>query len=82
MIGTAKDYYIALGLVYSNQYEFPRKKFYYCSSATFIFTELPELNKQHVAIADGMDIPFSGDAERILKQLEKGNIYIYIYIYI
>lgn len=31
------DYYIALGVCYANRYEFPEKKFYWCSSNDMCF---------------------------------------------
>lgn len=42
--GTTGDYYIAMGVTYSNKYEFPEKRFYYCKSADFEFKPFPELN--------------------------------------
>ena len=67
---------------YSGQYEFPVKKFFWCTSANYEFAELPELNQQHEPNADKLATPFFGEPEKILEQLEKGtkyNIYIYIY---
>jgi len=31
--GLKADYYIAMGVCYKDRYEFPEKKFYWCSSA-------------------------------------------------
>lgn len=31
------DYYIAMGVTYSDKYEFPEKRFYWCTSADFKF---------------------------------------------
>lgn len=42
--GINNDYYIAVGLNFNGQYEFPSKKFYYCLSNDFTFIEMPELN--------------------------------------
>ena len=44
MIGLKNDYFIAMGLVYSDQYEFMQKKFYWCLSTEFNFLELSDLN--------------------------------------
>jgi len=39
------DYYIALGVCYKDRYEFPEKKFYWCSQANnMIFEAFPDLN--------------------------------------
>jgi len=32
--GTETDYYIAVGLCFKDRYEFPEKKFYWCSART------------------------------------------------
>lgn len=47
--GLEKDYYIAVALQYSGQYEFPRKTFFYTlgDEKGWNFTEMPELNRQH-----------------------------------
>ena len=51
--GKNADYYIALGICYADRYEFPEKKFYWCSSANNLtFEQFPTLNDQHRAIID------------------------------
>lgn len=57
--GLKADYYIAMGVCYKDRYEFPEKKFYWCSSTNqanavsketvnaFKFVQFPELNDQH-----------------------------------
>jgi len=45
--GIKADYYIAMGLTYEGQFEFPNKKFYYCVSSDYTFKEMPDLNDQH-----------------------------------
>lgn len=55
--GLKADYYIAMGVCYKDHYEFPNKKFYWCSSAnqankvnaeqnvgSFTFVPFPPLN--------------------------------------
>lgn len=42
--GINNDYYIAVSLTYTNQYEFPTKKFFWALSKDFEFQEMPELN--------------------------------------
>jgi len=44
--GTAKDYYIAVGLKFRKQFEFPHKKFYWASN-DFNFADLPEINPEY-----------------------------------
>ena len=46
-IGIKADYYIAMGLTYEGQFEFPNKKFYYYVSSDYTFKEMPDLNDQH-----------------------------------
>ena len=41
-IGVVNDYYVAVGLIYLGVSDFPSKKFFWCSSANWIFAELPE----------------------------------------
>ena len=42
------DYYIALGICYRERYEFPEKKFFWCSKANnMTFQAFPPLNDQH-----------------------------------
>jgi len=45
--GIKAGYYIAMGLTYEGQFEFPNKKFYYCVSSDYTFKEMPDLNDQH-----------------------------------
>jgi radial spoke head protein 9 len=78
-ISAAKcDYYIALGLQYSDRYEFPEKKFYWCNAANgMVFTPFPALNSQH-ASSDKTpseynlraNDPFTGEPMKVLKAVE------------
>lgn len=44
--GKAADYYVAMGVCYQNRYEFPEKKFYWCSPANqMVFEAFPALNE-------------------------------------
>jgi len=63
--GIAKDYYVALGLKFKNQYEFPLKKFFW-SNDEFKFAELPPINKEHKDKVDTFRTLFSGDHTKIL----------------
>ena len=59
--GLKADYYIAMGVCYKDRYEFPEKKFYWCSSnhqnntvnpetnvKAFTFVPFDKLNDQHI----------------------------------
>ena len=46
--GIKADYYIALGIIYKDRYEFPQKRFYWCSPANgMVFEAFPAVNDQH-----------------------------------
>ena len=47
IIGLNRDYYVAMGITYSDKYEFPEKRFYWALSTDFKFQPFPELNVQH-----------------------------------
>ena len=64
--GLKNDYYIAMGLTYTDQFEFMQKKFYYCMSNDFNFLELPELNDQHVDHINRDKGFFTGEPNRLL----------------
>lgn len=63
--GTEKDYYIALGLNFKGQYEFPIKKFFW-SSNDFKFAELPAVNPEYKDKVGTFRQPFIGKAEEVL----------------
>ena len=42
--GVERDYYIALGVNDKGEYEFPKKRFFWCSSMNYTFSELPGYN--------------------------------------
>jgi len=41
--GMKNDYYIAMGLRYTDMYEFPVKTFYWALSSEFVFKEMPAI---------------------------------------
>lgn len=46
--GVKADYYVAMGVCYNDRFEFPEKKFYWCSpSNDMTFEAFPSLNDQH-----------------------------------
>jgi len=64
--GLKQDYYICLGVTYSDKYEFPEKRFYWASSVDFKFKAFSAVNDQHYDTMDekvqGM---FQGDPAHI-----------------
>merc|ERR1711939_894597 len=49
--GTTKDYYIAIGLKFQDNYEFPTKRFYY-STNNFYFLPLPFIIEEYADKAE------------------------------
>jgi|TARA_B110000238_G_C15964788_1_gene369060 hypothetical protein len=46
--GVKADYYIAIGICYNDRFEFPEKKFYWCSPANnMVFEAFQPMNEQH-----------------------------------
>ena len=69
IIGTKNDYYLALLVNYKGHYEFPTKTFYYTTSATWVFTPLPEIKKYHIEDNEANHFNFfSGEPGEIIKQ--------------
>ena len=56
---------------YNGKYEFPEKKFFWCSSGNFSFSEMPQLNEQHAEAVDKMNGGFSGEHDKVLISVEK-----------
>lgn len=69
--GITKDYYIAMGVTYTKQYEFPTKTFYFASSSDMVFRQFREINKQHEEVYDTIKEPFSGDSNKVYVQVEE-----------
>lgn len=65
-LGLVKDYYIALGLRFKGQLEFPAKKFYWCNDE-FKFAELPApALKELKEKVESIRTPFTGDHTKIV----------------
>ena len=45
--GTNSDYYICMGVTYTDKYEFPEKRFYWASSTDFKFKPFGPINDRH-----------------------------------
>jgi len=60
--GTEADYYICMGVTYTDKYEFPEKRFYWASSNSFSFKAFGALCNQHVKEVDNYtEMNFSGN---------------------
>ena len=70
IVGLQRDYFIAMGVIYNERYEFPEKKFYYASSSDFIFKKFPALNDQHKDQVHNFLSMFSGDPSKVLIKVE------------
>jgi len=56
------DYYICMGVTYTDKYEFPEKRFFWASSNNFTFKAFPALCDQHKDKVDEyMKDPFTGN---------------------
>ncbi len=64
------DYYIALGVTYKEHYNFPAKRFYWATDATFRFEPMPQPNEQQSKDVDDRDTLFFGDPEKILVEIK------------
>ena len=47
IIGAEKDYYISKAFYFKGFKNFPKKKYFFCSSNNFIFSELPDIQPHH-----------------------------------
>ena len=72
VLGAEKDYYIALAVFYKG-YKFPKKKFYFCSSSTFSFSELPEIQSHHLNKFSKYNTYFIGNPDVILEKFSDKN---------
>lgn len=68
--GIKNDYYICIGVLYSNQYEFPTKRFFWASSTDFSFKPFKAMNNQHFDEFDKLTSLFSGDPNKIYIKVE------------
>lgn len=59
-----------MGIIFSDKYEFPEKKFYYASSKDFIFYKFPELNDQHRKLYDSFSNMLTGDPNLVHVNVE------------
>ena len=72
--GSEKDYYIAKALYYKGYPYFPKKKYYFCSSSNFIFSELPSVYPHHIPDFHKFNTYFIGNPDIILEKYDSENI--------
>ena len=70
VIGTSYDYYVAMGVTYKSQYEFPTKTFYWATSKDYTFKQFRKLNTQHAEKYDGMQEGFRGNGAHVYITVE------------
>jgi radial spoke head protein 9 len=73
IIGIEKDYYIALAINFREHPLFPKKKFYFCNSTNFVFSEMPEVLEHHLKDMEKFNTYFIGNPEIILEKYESNN---------
>ena len=70
IIGAEKDYYIARAFYYKGYKNFPKKKYFFCSSNNFIFSELPEIQPHHFDEFYKFNTYFIGNPDLILEKFD------------
>ena len=68
--GAEKDYYISKALYYKGYPLFPKKKYYFCSSSNFIFSELPSINPHQLPNFHKYNTYFIGNPDIILEKYD------------
>ena len=70
--GEDADYFIALGINFTNHFEFPQKVFYYATSTTFTFEPLPQTLPYHDAeMNKSYYDPLKGNPNLLIKQMKQ-----------
>ena len=69
IIGAEKDYYISKALYYKGSQNFPKKKYFFCSS-NFIFSELPDVQPHHIDNFYKFNTYFIGNPDIILEKYD------------
>ena len=70
ILGAEKDYYIAKAFYYKGFKNFPKKKYYFCSSNNFIFSELPDIQPHHFDNFYKFNTYFIGNPDIILEKYD------------
>ena len=71
IIGLEKDYYIAEAIYFADKYQFPEKKFFWCSSNNYQFAPMNEIEEYHLKECQKFNTYFTGNQEAILTILAK-----------
>lgn len=66
--GSTRDYYIAQALNYKGHYEFPYKRFFWCTAQTWKFVELSAINPNDQDLVERFNVNFTGEPEKILQE--------------
>ena len=70
ILGAEKDYYISKALYYKGFQNFPKKRYFFCSSSNFIFSELPDIQPHHIDNFYKFNTYFIGNPDIILEKYE------------
>lgn len=70
IVGVEKDYYIALAIFFREHHLFPKKKFFFCNSSNFVFSEMPEVLDHHLKDMEKFNTYFIGNPDIILEKYE------------
>jgi len=65
IMGTNQDYYVAMGVTYRAQYEFPTKTYFWATSKDYTFKKFRSLNDQHKDKINGFQDGFKGDGKHV-----------------
>ena len=68
ILGLEKDYFICLAVFYEGNFQFPQKKYFFCNSVSYIFTELPEIGQDQIQDALKFNTYFVGNPDIILEK--------------
>ena len=70
IIGAEKDYYISKAFYFKGYKNFPKKKYFFCSSSNFIFSELPDIQPHHFDDFYKFNTYFIGNPDIILEKYD------------
>ena len=70
IIGAEKDYYIGKAFYYKGYKNFPKKKYFFCSSNNFMFSELPVIQPHHFDEFYKFNTYFIGNPDIILEKFD------------
>ncbi len=68
ILGLEKAYFVAAAIFYEGNFQFPLKKYYFCNSVSYIFTELPEIGQEQIQDALKFNTYFVGNPDIILEK--------------